>query len=57
MLFITLKHGWGFDNYLAETNTGRGLKLPYSFKNYYRFVLPIVIVALFIQGYVGVFGK
>ena len=57
MLFITLKHGWGFDNYLAETNTGRGLKLPYSFKNYYRFVLPIVILALFIQGYVGVFGK
>ena len=57
VLFITLKHGWGFDNYLAETNTGRGLKLPYSFKNYYRFVLPIVIVALFIQGYVGVFGK
>ena len=57
VLFITLKHGWGFDNYLAETNTGRGLKLPYSFKNYYRFVLPIVILALFIQGYVGVFGK
>lgn len=57
VLFITLKHGWGFDNYIAETNTGRGLKLPYSFKNYYRFVLPIVIVALFIQGYVGVFGK
>ena len=57
VLFITLKRGWGFDNYLAETNTGRGLKLPYSFKNYYRFVLPIVIVALFVQGYVGVFGK
>lgn len=57
VLFITLKHGWGFDNYLKETNTGRGLKLPYAFKNYYRFVLPIVILALFIQGYVGVFGK
>ena len=57
VLFITLKRGWGFDNYLAETNTGRGLKLPHGIKNYYRFVLPIVIVALFVQGYVGVFGK
>ena len=56
VLFITLKRGWGFDNYIAETNYGKGLKFPYAFKYYYRFILPIVILALFIQGYVGVFG-
>ena len=56
VLFITLKRGWGFDNYIAETNYGKGLKFPHAFKYYYRFILPIVILALFIQGYVGVFG-
>lgn len=57
VLFVTLKSGWGFDNYLAETNTGRGFKLSRALKGYYCIVLPLVILALFIQGYVGIFGK
>ena len=57
VLYITLKRGWGFDNYLKETNHGKGLKIPKAAFNYYRFILPVVICALFIQGYVGVFGK
>ena len=56
VLFITLKRGWGFDNYLNETNHGHGFKIPRGAINYYRFVLPVVICALFIQGYVAVFG-
>ena len=56
VLFVTIKRGWGYDNYLNETNTGRGFKIPGSARNYYRFFLPIVIFALFIQGYVNVFG-
>lgn len=56
VLYVTLKKGWGFDNYLKETNHGAGLKIPGAAINYYRFVLPIVIIALFIQGYIGVFG-
>ena len=56
VLFVTIKRGWGYDNYLNETNTGRGFKIPGGARNYYRFFLPIVIFALFIQGYVNVFG-
>lgn len=56
VLFVTMKRGWGFDKYLAETNHGVGLKIPAGSLNYYRIILPIVILALFIQGYVGIFG-
>ena len=56
VLFVTLKRGWGFDNYLRETNYGVGFKVPRGAFNYYRIFLPVVILALFIQGYVGIFG-
>ena len=57
ILFVTLKRGWGFESYLRETNDGIGIKIPGVALNYYRIVLPIIILALFIQGYVEVFGK
>ena len=57
ILFITSKTGWGFKNYLAECNTGDGPKLPSFLFWYYRYVLPVVIVALLITGYVNIFGK
>ena len=55
--FITWRGGWGFDNYLKEANTGRGLKIPSWGITYYRFILPIVIFLLIVYGYFGVFGK
>lgn len=55
--FITWRGGWGFDNYLKEANTGRGIKLPKWGQNYYRFVLPIVIFLLIVNCYYGVFGN
>ncbi|WP_295482441.1 sodium-dependent transporter [uncultured Succinatimonas sp.] len=57
ILYVVLKRGWGFDNYLKEANTGIGIKIPAWALNYYKFVLPVVIVVLFLQGYVEIFGK
>lgn len=57
VLYVVLKRGWGFDNYLKEMNTGKGAKLPLFARTYYRFVLPVVIAALFVQGYIGIFGN
>ena len=57
ILYVVLKRGWGFDNYLKEANTGVGIKIPAWALNYYKFVLPVVIVVLFLQGYVEIFGK
>lgn len=56
ILYVSLKRGWGFDNYLAEINTGKGIKFPYFMKYYFLIVLPVIVFALFIQGYVEIFG-
>lgn len=50
LLFCVSKWGWGFDNYLKETNTGDGLKLSKHLKNYFRFVLPVLILVILVQG-------
>ncbi len=50
LLFCTTKRGWGFDAYLKETNTGRGLKMSSKLLPYYRFVLPVLILVILITG-------
>ena len=50
LLFCTTKWGWGFDNYLAEANAGKGLKLSPKLKPYFQFVLPILILVILING-------
>lgn len=53
LLFCVSKWGWGFDNYLAEANKGEGFKIPHWMKNYFRFVLPILILIIFVEGLIG----
>ena len=50
LLFCVTKWGWGFDSYLDEANTGSGIKMPRAFKNYFRFVLPVLILVIFVRG-------
>ena len=50
LLFCTWKWGWGFDNYLEECNKGVGPKMSKVFKNYFKFVLPLLILFILIQG-------
>lgn len=50
LLFCTTKWGWGFDKYLEEANTGRGLKLSPSLKPFFQFVLPVLILVILISG-------
>lgn len=52
VLFCVTKKGWGFDNFLAEANEGKGLKLKKWMRPYLTFVLPAMIVAIF---FVGIF--
>ena len=52
LLFCVTRWGWGFDKYLAETNTGKGLRLAGWLKPYFRFVLPVLILVILIQGLV-----
>ena len=50
LLFCTTKWGWGFDNYLAEANTGSGMKMPGWLKGYFQWVLPLLIAGIFVSG-------
>ncbi len=50
LLFCVTKWGWGFDNYLEEVNTGKGIKMPKQMKYYFMFVLPILILVILISG-------
>ena len=52
VLFCSHKFGWGFEKYLAETNTGDGLKMPRWLKPYFQFVLPVLILVIIVQGLV-----
>lgn len=53
VLFATSKkYGWGWDNFLAEANTGRGAKFPRWLKVYVKYILPIIILILWAQSYI-----
>ena len=49
VLFCTTRYGWGWDKYFAEVNTGKGLKLAKWLKPYFKYVLPVIIVAVLIM--------
>jgi len=51
LLFCTSKYGWGFDKFMAEANTGEGLKFPKWARVYVSYILPLIIIVIFVQGY------
>ena len=52
LFFCTSRRGWGWENFLAETNAGKGLRFPSWLRVYLRWVLPCLILLIFIMGYV-----
>ncbi len=48
VLFCTIKRGWGFDSYMLEANTGKGLKVRRWMMGYMKYVLPFIILAIWI---------
>ena len=50
LVFCVSKFGWGFDNYIEECNTGKGMKMPRALKPYFRFVLPVLILVILVRG-------
>lgn len=50
LLFCVSRWGWGFNHYLEEANTGAGPKLPRWLRPYFRYVLPVLIVIILVQG-------
>ena len=57
LAFCCTKKGWGWENFLAEADTGNGLGFPRRLKLYIKWILPAIVLAIFIKGYYDIFSK
>lgn len=49
-IFCCNKFGWGWDNFLEEANSGKGLKVKNWMKPLFQFIVPIVVIFLYVYG-------
>lgn len=52
VIFAVSKRGWGWKKFMEEANAGRGWKVKNWMRGYITYVLPIIIIALFVIGLV-----
>ena len=50
------KYGWGFDRFLAEVDQGQGIRFPARFRIYFTYILPVIVLVIFVMGYWDKFG-
>ncbi|MBE7014229.1 MAG: sodium-dependent transporter [Ruminococcaceae bacterium] len=55
LIFCTTRYGWGWDNFINEANTGKGLKFPKWLRIYVTYIMPLIVLFVFIQGYISKF--
>ena len=56
VLFCTRKNGWGWENFLNEANAGEGIRFPRGLKGYVFYVLPLIIIVIYLKGYYDKFA-
>ena len=57
LLFCVTKYGWGWDNFIAEADTGEGVKFPKFLRWYFTFIVPVIILVILYYQYYQTFGK
>jgi len=57
ILFCTRRYGWGWDKFTAEANEGKGMKVAKWMRGYLTYVLPAVVLVVFVIGLYNVFAK
>lgn len=50
VLFCVSKKGWGFENFMKKANTGKGLKVKLWMREYMTYILPAIIIVVFVIG-------
>ena len=55
VIFCTARYGWGWDKFIAEANEGKGLKVAKWMRPYMTYVLPVIVLGLFVFGIVNFF--
>lgn len=56
LLFCMVKRGWGYKNFLEEVNAGKGMRFPGKLRFYFTYIVPAIIILVFIMGYVEQFS-
>lgn len=56
LLFCTCRYGWGWKNFTEEANAGKGIKFPKWARIYVSYILPLIVLYVFIQGYISKFN-
>lgn len=55
VLFCTHENGWGWNAFLQEADSGKGLLFPSKLKPYFAWVLPCIIILIYLKGYYDFF--
>ncbi|MDD2959295.1 MAG: sodium-dependent transporter [Lachnospiraceae bacterium] len=56
LMFCTRRKGWGWDNFLREANAGSGKKFPGGIRFYMTWILPLIVVVIYLKGYYDKFA-
>ncbi len=51
VLFCTSRYGWGWNAFINEADAGEGLKYPRKLRIYTAYILPLLIIVIFLKGY------
>ena len=49
-IFCCYKIGWGWDNFVAEANSGKGLKIQGWMKPIFKYLIPVLVLCLYVYG-------
>lgn len=56
LAFCTSRYGWGWDNFMKEADTGKGMAFPKWVRFYATYILPLIVLYIFVSGYISMFG-
>ena len=45
------KYAWGYENFLKEADQGKGVRFPARLRLYFTFILPLIVLVIFVMGY------
>lgn len=51
LLFCTSRYGWGWDNFIQEADAGKGIRFPKWARFYLSYILPVIVLFIFVMGY------
>ena len=54
-IYCCHRFGWGWKNFIAEANAGRGPKFPNALRFYCSYILPIFVFVIFVLGLIDKF--